>query len=461
MRDRPHLERLRTHLKPLERDGQLVLFDESSISAGSLIEQAIAQAIERAQVGVLLITADFLAEDALMIEQLPQLLSRQQRGEITLLPVLVSPCDYRASRLDMFQPVNQHGCTLSQLSGPDQEQFFKRLVQLVLFGADQLSEQTSAQSGVSTQAGPALSSLRGSSLGIQKQLDLLTHAKTAHDALHRIQFHVYGPISAEEPSFPDGSDDERLESASDELEKVITKLRDDGSTLPVLGEIVTELRATSDILLAALRQRDPRALRKTISSIRRVLQRYPTRVNGEIVSAVESLSLERLRAHAPALLPALAESVTELSLLGADLHFLNARHCAWQAVEEDLLLAEAAFSKQEPDTEDVEDLYYPKSKECFDALCSEYEKAPAALMLDAGCLHEVLARSASVEQAFRQKNVQGIRKSFTAYRRAMGKCFYKADDMLLKHCGYLQRAALRLREVLEQALGGRIEQIDV
>lgn len=454
-RDVRHLERVRTHLKHLERTSQISLFDESQIVAGSVISDAIEHAMSTVSVAVLLITADFLAHDTLMDEQLPRLLERHQRSELRLLPVLVSACGYQLTPLGAIQPINSDRRLLTEMNEHEQERLFERLAQAIV-GRERLLESSNAASGsdVTRQGEPDWSSLRGSSQDIQRQIDLLTHAKTVHDALHRVQFHVYSPVLAEAPRFPDGADVERMESAADELDKVITKLRGHEAALSILHEILSELSSVAEQMTLATRGQDTRALRKTISSLRRVLQRFPSKINGEIVSAVESLSIERLKAHTPMSVSILADIVTELTTLGTELRFLNARHREWQAVEEDLMLAEAALGRQD---EEIEDVYYPKSKACFDALCRAYAAAPAGLALDPGCLEEAHQRSVLVEAAFDKQDPPGIRRCFSGYRRSMGKCFYKADDMLLKHCGRMQRAAMRLRETLEGASGGRFE----
>ncbi|MBL9004038.1 MAG: toll/interleukin-1 receptor domain-containing protein [Myxococcales bacterium] len=455
-RDIRHLERLRAHLRHFERTGEVSLFEEFQIEPGSVVSDSIAQAISRVSVAVLLITADFLAHDTLMTEQLPRLLERYQRSELRLLPVLVSACGYQLTPLGSIQPINPGRRSLTEMNVHERERLFERLAKAII-GREPLSlNDPLAVAGavVTLPHEPEWSSLRGSSQGIQRQIDLLTHAKTVHDALHRVQFHVYSPVLAEEPRFPDDADMERLESASDELDKVITKLRGQESALAILHEILSELSSVAEQLTLATRGQDARALRKTISSLRRVLQRFPSKINGEIVSAVESLSIERLKAHVPMNASTLAAIVRELTTLSTELRFLNARHREWQAVEEDLMLAEAALGRQD---EEIEDVYYPKSKACFDALCQAYATAPAGLALDPGCLEEANQRSISVEAAFNKKDPLGIRRCFSSYRRSMGKCFYKADDMLLKHCGRMQRAAMRLRETLEGASGGRHE----
>jgi serine/threonine-protein kinase len=70
------VERLRVHLRPLERVGLIDLWDESRIAPGSDWRTAIAAAVESAHIAVLLLSPDYLASDFLAGEQLTSLHGR-------------------------------------------------------------------------------------------------------------------------------------------------------------------------------------------------------------------------------------------------------------------------------------------------------------------------------------------------------------------------------------------------
>ena len=68
--DRPWLERLRVHLRPLERAGLVDLWDDRRIKPGTRWRDEIRNAMAEARIAVLLVSADFLASDFIASNEL-------------------------------------------------------------------------------------------------------------------------------------------------------------------------------------------------------------------------------------------------------------------------------------------------------------------------------------------------------------------------------------------------------
>ena len=95
-KDEEWKDRLRPHLGVLEQVGHITIWDDRRIDAGATWYDEIRQAMERAAVAVCLISADYLASNFCVKEEIPYLLERRARNGMTLIPVLVRPCLWKA-----------------------------------------------------------------------------------------------------------------------------------------------------------------------------------------------------------------------------------------------------------------------------------------------------------------------------------------------------------------------------
>jgi len=122
------LERLRIHLKPLERHGVITLWDDTRIRPGTPWREEIRRALEHARVAVLLITADFLASDFIATNELPPLLESAERKGTLILPLIVKPCRFQQTEgLARFQAINDPAQPLVALRSARREQMFVKI----------------------------------------------------------------------------------------------------------------------------------------------------------------------------------------------------------------------------------------------------------------------------------------------------------------------------------------------
>jgi TIR domain len=126
------VDRVRVHLRSLERHGLIELFDDSEIKPGSRWREEIQSALERAKVAILLVSADFIASDFIAENELPPLLKKAESGGATILPVIVSPCGFkREKNLSSFQSVNDPSEPLEGLTHSESEQVLTDLADAV------------------------------------------------------------------------------------------------------------------------------------------------------------------------------------------------------------------------------------------------------------------------------------------------------------------------------------------
>jgi transcriptional regulator with XRE-family HTH domain len=106
-KDRSYFDRLSVHLKPLEKKGLIEPWSDTRISAGAHWKKEIEKALNSAQVAVLLISADFLASDFIVDNELPPLLTKANEDGATIIPIILKPCRFvRESSLSKFQAIN-------------------------------------------------------------------------------------------------------------------------------------------------------------------------------------------------------------------------------------------------------------------------------------------------------------------------------------------------------------------
>lgn len=86
--DEALLIRLKSHLKPLERQGLIELWYDREIGAGAEWEKEISQHLNTAQIILLLVSPDFMSSEYCYGTELKQALERQKREEAQVIPVI-------------------------------------------------------------------------------------------------------------------------------------------------------------------------------------------------------------------------------------------------------------------------------------------------------------------------------------------------------------------------------------
>lgn len=120
--DAKALTRLRVHLRPFERLGQLSVWSDQLIKPGTKWREEIHNALERCRVAILLISADFLASDFIAENELPPLLTAAQSRGVKVIPVVLRPCAFEdVVELGAFQSITDPRKPLEELDDNEQE----------------------------------------------------------------------------------------------------------------------------------------------------------------------------------------------------------------------------------------------------------------------------------------------------------------------------------------------------
>lgn len=126
--DRPWLERVLLHLKPLERKGIIDIWTDTRLTPGSRWKDDIQAALSTARAAVLLVSASFLASDFIIDNEVPTLLANAKSEGASVIPFIIKPSRFALeTNLSQFQSLNDPSRPLLGLSEYEQEVELVRL----------------------------------------------------------------------------------------------------------------------------------------------------------------------------------------------------------------------------------------------------------------------------------------------------------------------------------------------
>jgi tetratricopeptide (TPR) repeat protein len=145
-KDEDWKNRLIPHLRTLEQQGEIALWDDRKINPGEDWYPAIKKELEQAAVAICLISADYLASDFINKEEIPELKLRRGRDGMLLLPILVSPCPWKTVQwLRGIQMFPRDGKSLAEIHRKvDQERALAHIAEYVYEKINEPSFQLAA-----------------------------------------------------------------------------------------------------------------------------------------------------------------------------------------------------------------------------------------------------------------------------------------------------------------------------
>jgi TIR domain-containing protein len=140
------LDRLKVHLKPLEKKYGFIVWDDKKLRAGDKWRGEIEKNLQLADVIVILLSADFLASDFVMDFEYPKALAAATDRGAKIVVLLAGPCLHEEFDLSEFHFVNDPLETLQDLQtddlGAKQERVMMRCAAVI---RDYLQEAAAAK----------------------------------------------------------------------------------------------------------------------------------------------------------------------------------------------------------------------------------------------------------------------------------------------------------------------------
>lgn len=119
-------DRLEVCLAMLKRQGLIDAWNDRRIPAGDDIDSSISEALDRADLILILVSPEFLASRYCYDVEMKRALERQNRKEARLIPVILRQCDWKQSEFSGLKAIPKDGKPITKW--PDIDEAFQDVV---------------------------------------------------------------------------------------------------------------------------------------------------------------------------------------------------------------------------------------------------------------------------------------------------------------------------------------------
>ncbi len=107
------------HFALLKRQGLLDLWTDHRILPGQEIDSTVSEALENADIVLLLISADFIASDYCFSVEMHRAMERHARSECVVVPIIARPCDWKTAPFGKLKALPTDGRPITKWPSTD------------------------------------------------------------------------------------------------------------------------------------------------------------------------------------------------------------------------------------------------------------------------------------------------------------------------------------------------------
>ncbi len=142
------LNKLKAHLRPLQRQNLAELWYDHNVRAGAAWEPEIKKYLNTAQIILLLLSPDFMDSDYCYGVEMKRALERHERGEAKAIPILLRPVYWHAGALGKLQALPANGKAVTDPTWHDLDTALHDIAERIRKVVKQLADQTKSEAGM-------------------------------------------------------------------------------------------------------------------------------------------------------------------------------------------------------------------------------------------------------------------------------------------------------------------------
>ena len=177
--DTEMLELLHKHLVQLQREGILATWTDQEISVGSNLEETISSELATSNLFIALLSPDYLASKYCFENEFQEALKLLEEGKITIIPIIIEPCDWLHTPFKTFKAVPRDGKAIT--TWENKNTAFLNVIQNIR----KLILEAPVVNNVSPQEMPVVNTRRN--YRIQKDFDSIEKMEFVDKTFHEIK----------------------------------------------------------------------------------------------------------------------------------------------------------------------------------------------------------------------------------------------------------------------------------